>query len=279
MIVDTGNGVQCLWQSKKRIPPGRFPEVEAVNRALTITVGGKTGTQDVSRILRMPYTINLPNATKRKRGCVTCKSSVYLNDDGTMFLTAAKYTVENFANLIQRSNETNTKTDVSLAPVDDYNEIIRNGALAGDRSELFHRCVWHLAKKGLNVQQIVDKLGEYPTGIGERYIAEERLPEMVKLSYEKWRRKNHFGSSKVREIEIVDGEIAEAIDAAHDALVEAGIQLFVRGRKIVEPVVFKRQAADDRTTSATVFVELDERRIAYLLNKGAMTASPLCHIV
>jgi Virulence-associated protein E len=66
----------------------------------------------------------------------------------------------------------------------DYDEVIRNGAPNGQRSELFQACVWHLAAKGLSVEEIVAELAQHPRGIGEKYAG--RLKEEVERSFVKW---------------------------------------------------------------------------------------------
>ena len=66
----------------------------------------------------------------------------------------------------------------------DYDEVIRNGAPNGQRSELFQACVWHLAAKGMSVEEIVTTLAQYPRGIGEKYAG--RLKEEVERSFAKW---------------------------------------------------------------------------------------------
>jgi hypothetical protein len=63
----------------------------------------------------------------------------------------------------------------------DYDDVIRNGAPEGQRSELFQACVWHLAAKGKSVEEIVAELEQHPHGIGEKY--EGRLPEEVGRSF------------------------------------------------------------------------------------------------
>jgi hypothetical protein len=71
-IVDSGNGIQCLW---KLANPIVLPEEEAVRKAIIadaeartkaimVRLGAKPGTQNIDRILRLPGTINLPNAKK-----------------------------------------------------------------------------------------------------------------------------------------------------------------------------------------------------------------------
>jgi hypothetical protein len=66
----------------------------------------------------------------------------------------------------------------------DYDEVIRNGAPNGQRSELFQACVWHLAAKGMSVEEIVAELEQYPHGIGEKYAG--RLRAEVERSFAKW---------------------------------------------------------------------------------------------
>jgi hypothetical protein len=66
----------------------------------------------------------------------------------------------------------------------DYDEVIRNGAPEGQRSELFQACVWHLAGAGKSVEEIVEELALYPNGISEKYA--DRLAEEVARSYSKW---------------------------------------------------------------------------------------------
>jgi len=97
-IVDSGNGIQCLWKLKDRIVLGvplettdetgktvrkflpedqaKIDDVEARTAALMIQLGSKAGTQNVDRILRLPGTTNLPNAKKLKAGRVPCPTKL-----------------------------------------------------------------------------------------------------------------------------------------------------------------------------------------------------------
>jgi hypothetical protein len=73
----------------------------------------------------------------------------------------------------------------------DYDQIIRNGAPEGDRSNLFQAVVWHLASQGHSVEQIVEELARYPNGIAAKYA--DRLEQEVNRSYNKWTRSNGQG--------------------------------------------------------------------------------------
>src|SRR5262249_2806444 len=87
--IDGGNGIQGLWQLQERIALGeplngkfsaedqaKSDDVEARAAAAMKRLGAKAGTQNIDRILRLPGTINLPNATKRKKGRVACQTKL-----------------------------------------------------------------------------------------------------------------------------------------------------------------------------------------------------------
>jgi len=77
LLWSSGNGLQCLWELHPVIDvqdPDDRDAVEARNRYWLRTYGGKDaetqGTFDVSRVLRIPGTINWPDKTKRAKGRV-----------------------------------------------------------------------------------------------------------------------------------------------------------------------------------------------------------------
>jgi hypothetical protein len=80
-IIDSGNGIQCLWRLKEPIEllgpeDPIIPDVEARSAAIMQRLGGKAGTQNIDRILRLPGTINLPNKKKRNEGRTKCPSKL-----------------------------------------------------------------------------------------------------------------------------------------------------------------------------------------------------------
>src|SRR5215472_7003398 len=96
---DSGNGIPGLIRLTERIelvPPvkdekgefkfskedqAKIDDVEARILALTLRLGGDRGTQNIDRILRLPDTINLPNAKKRKTGRTECQAKLLWFDD------------------------------------------------------------------------------------------------------------------------------------------------------------------------------------------------------
>lgn len=98
-IIDSGNGVQSLWRlaepiklpeptvvtfPKKGEPKKVYePETQAVIadaerrvKALMEKLGSVSGTQNIDRILRLPGTVNLPNAKKVKDGRTACPTKL-----------------------------------------------------------------------------------------------------------------------------------------------------------------------------------------------------------
>jgi hypothetical protein len=92
--IDSGNGIQGLWKLGPFIPLGTGSEAiiadaEARSAALMERLGAKAGTQNIDRILRLPGTINLPNAVKRKAGRVECPTKLIM-------FNGASYSLDSF---------------------------------------------------------------------------------------------------------------------------------------------------------------------------------------
>jgi hypothetical protein len=67
--------------------------------------------------------------------------------------------------------------------IDNIEQIVRNGPPdCANRSDTFHGIVGHYLGCGWTIGQIIEHLAEFPDGIGERYIAENRLEREVKRS-------------------------------------------------------------------------------------------------
>jgi hypothetical protein len=101
-IVDSGNGIQLLWRLNQPInlgkpmmtgPNGRLTylpgdqakidDVENRVKSVMEKLGSKAGTQNIDRILRLPGTLNLPNAKKRAAGREDCHTQLIFFDKST----------------------------------------------------------------------------------------------------------------------------------------------------------------------------------------------------
>jgi hypothetical protein len=71
--------------------------------------------------------------------------------------------------------------------IDEIEQIVRDGAPTGvNRSDLFHTVIGHYTGCGWSVDQILHHMQQFPRGIGERYIAEDRLYREIARSAGKY---------------------------------------------------------------------------------------------
>lgn len=87
-VVDSGGGVQFFWRLAEKLPASEHRQwAEEQGRGLAHAVGGDA-VQNIDRIMRLPGTVNIPDAKKRARGrteagarLVAANSATYTPDD------------------------------------------------------------------------------------------------------------------------------------------------------------------------------------------------------
>ena len=69
LIIDSGNGIQPVWEITRPIPASEeaVARFKSLGKACGESVGGDA-VQNVDRIIRVPFTVNLPNKKKLKLG-------------------------------------------------------------------------------------------------------------------------------------------------------------------------------------------------------------------
>jgi hypothetical protein len=105
-VIDSGNGIQLLWRLAVPIvlgelAPGadetlcyspedqaKIDEAEARSTEVMVQLNAKAGTQNIDRILRLPGTINLPNAKKKREGREVCPTKLINFNDVSHSLDA-----------------------------------------------------------------------------------------------------------------------------------------------------------------------------------------------
>jgi hypothetical protein len=85
-IILSGNGFQALWDLKEPLKATgtNIERLEAINKALAEALGGDP-CHDVNHLLRLPGTLNHPNAKKRNNGRVVAAAKLIENDDMGLF--------------------------------------------------------------------------------------------------------------------------------------------------------------------------------------------------
>ena len=165
-----------------------------------------------------------------------------------------------------------------------YDDLIRNGAPEGERSELFQSVIWHLANRGWSPEQITDELSRHPNGIGAKYA--DRLLAEVTRSYEKWRRQKHLTatsealspSNNWPQIIVTAGELPRVVNEAEEALLGLEREVYQRGGLLVRPLLLPTIPPNDdwhltpltrpwlveALTCAARFLKWDARAKAYV---------------
>jgi hypothetical protein len=124
-IIDSGNGIQVLWRVTVPIVLGKpmpgeggrlsyspedeakIVDAEARSEVMMLQLNAKAGTQNIDRILRLPGTINLPNAKKKREGRVECPTRLIEFNDVSHSFDASPV-------LLDRVRQPNAKNRRSL---------------------------------------------------------------------------------------------------------------------------------------------------------------------
>ncbi len=84
-IINSGNGIQCLWITHRKSNSAAVTErVESENAAIAAALGGDA-VFNIDRMLRLPGTLNIPGATKLARGRQVARAHVLSNNDRRIY--------------------------------------------------------------------------------------------------------------------------------------------------------------------------------------------------
>lgn len=159
-VIASGNGFQALWALSE--PVEQWQHVEAVNRGLIARFGGDKGTWNIDRLLRVPGTVNRPNARKREAGRVPVLAGWQEHDDGVV------YTVDElqaaFPAPVERDNPANGPSPEQPNASDEHSRHLAAddlglGALSSLRSAIEHPPGWDRSGDGCAVARLMANAG------------------------------------------------------------------------------------------------------------------------
>lgn len=180
-IIDTGNGLCALWRLKNPVRLARdnasaVKACESINVGLKVALGGKAlGADDchsIDHLMRLPHTVNLPNAKKRAAGRVPAVSSLLSHHPDRIYATTELpfSNAPTFDDVAPISIGNSEDVEVDDLPVsDETKEIIRDGKDKGERSEAIYRVVCELYREGVPTNKILGVLLDRRNGIGDRF--------------------------------------------------------------------------------------------------------------
>lgn len=255
VIVDSGNGIQALWRFAE--DSSDFERVEGINRALIERFAGDSGF-NIDKLMRVPGTVNYPNAAKLKRGCVPVMSRLVsyhperlhtLNELEICFPIAAVSEAKVRAAVVVPDDvELLTSGDLSQGDtaklrkmLDTPEDYFRNS----DRSAWAFGIACQMVDDGYFDDEVLGILLN-PANAGCAHVgdqADAMRAAVRTLTHAKERYllppgQSIFGDeapspSNRPTIRIVPGELADTIDLAEQALLVADLGYFQSGGRIV----------------------------------------------
>jgi hypothetical protein len=188
ILVDSGNGLQCLWRLDQAIPTtddSVVGELEGRMRAMLLLLGAAPGTQNIDRLLRLPGTTNLPNKTKRAKGYVDC-------DARLLWAESTSYALNQFPEpdskrpRFKRSSKSTNKPEGDTHPQepdvvveDELTRTIRDGGEhrhGNTRSEAVWWTVNEMLRRGYQDARIVRVLLDERNGISA-HVLDQHNPQ------------------------------------------------------------------------------------------------------
>ncbi|MET0365637.1 MAG: DNA-primase RepB domain-containing protein, partial [Sphingobium sp.] len=152
-ILDSGNGIQAFWRLETVLQ--NIPSVEMLNRRLAAKFGGDN-CHNIDRLMRIPGTVNFPDATKRARGRVPTLASIINRDNGDAVEAEAMDAILPQAALPSSASRPSvqiggvaqiTIEDAGIVPADPLHSLILNGN-PDDRSGAVLKAAALLVRRG-----------------------------------------------------------------------------------------------------------------------------------
>jgi hypothetical protein len=228
LIYDSGNGVVGVWKIKRPVTIARgdvnaIAECEAVNIGLKLELGGKAegvdDCQNSDRLLRLPHTVNLPDAKKRAAGRVTeIAGNVETFPQRTYSLAELPVAadVPKAEDGLTAIGGAETVDDLDELPLSDRTkEIIRNGKVEGEtkdkdntRSAWRFEAVCAMLRADVPPELVLGILTDPQYEISERALEfGDRAEEYARKEIERAMRK--IAAAKAKEL---DEDFDEPID-------------------------------------------------------------------
>src|SRR5258708_6143844 len=199
LIINSGNGFGLFWELAEpvTVTAENLEDIKARNIALAEQLGGDD-CENLDRVMRLPFTVNRPNAKKIKAGRVPVLADIVTDLRGL-----AVYALEEFAPAAVSNEMTTTRTEssgtayetigspdipetVDLSTLDEsLRSIIENGPPTGyakSRSEAVYSCACDLRRICWSDGNILFVLTNATNGIAEHIFDQKHREPLEQAS-------------------------------------------------------------------------------------------------
>jgi putative DNA primase/helicase len=297
VIVDTGNGVQALWLLTEGSED--FDRVEAINKSIASHWGGDN-CHNIDRLLRLPGTVNYPNKKKLERGCTEIPSCVLSQDLNLTYTLdeleaawghdAAKpnpspkvaIAVPSNLTLLESADLKRGSIATLSTMLDDPNKHFR----VSDRSSWAYGIACQMVDDGFGDEEILGVLLN-PANAGCAHIADQSDPTRAAVRAISRARQRFalplggsiFGNktlptSNRPKIKIVGGDLANMVDQAEQALIDADLGYYQAGGRIVRTGFIPGAKVGDMHNGRVRIFDVSEAELIEVLTSVADWMKP-----
>lgn len=180
-VIDSGNGLQAFWRLDE--PCENLASIEAINIQVRDFYGADS-CHNIDRLMRLPGTINWPNAAKMARGRKPAMAELLSPDDGTVYephtLASAfpvakplevKAEIDTSKVAVPKIIQRKSPADLGIEPGDILYDLILNPP-GMDRSAEGLRCVRFMAERGYKDAEIAGVLYNSENPISAHYLSQ-----------------------------------------------------------------------------------------------------------
>src|SRR5262249_35745616 len=170
-------------------------------------LGAKAGTQNIDRIMRLPFTVNHPNEKKKREGRVACMSKL-------LWLDERSYTLDEFPvsvpdDGIQHAAQDDDDDGDRRGQHPDLDDVISNGRYEyweGDRSRAVFWVACEMTRQGYARSAMLSVLLDEQNCISEHVLAQSKPHEYAQRQITEAAKKTS-DRPKIRSIEIRPGQV------------------------------------------------------------------------
>ena len=257
MMVHSGGGFHCYWvlENPLNVKETGVSRIEAINRNLSEALGGDKGTQDISRVLRIPgtYNLKLPE-NPRKVEAVYLDGPKYQLSDFDKFMDEEKSESVreeiskqvNVANPQQNSKdnpENDSNINIDKLPI---SEKIKSLILSGNdgsypsRSEADMAVVAALVNRGVDDQSIKKIFEAY--SIGQKYREHPKSDNYLQHTVQAAKKLSNLTETELQNPLFLNGSLYKEKGKCHLGIVKFQEYIFRKHKLIIleqEKKVFK----------------------------------------
>ena len=211
--------IEAWAQNEIDAAPGAYVEVTVSGKGLRIL--GIGAGDEIGRKWKIPNATNgaAIEVYRRTNRYVTVSGAQIAGSDELPYIDAA------LDDIARRFDDEKLEAPLAITATTTYgadiDDIIKNGAPRGSRSEMFSTVVWTLAARGHSLEQIQQTLAAHPNGIAGKYAG--RLERKSERCFRKWQLKNPAPATQVGWPDLAEGEPKRTYRNARAAILALGI--------------------------------------------------------